>query len=64
MKRRSRFKSTLEERLTQRAEQLREKAQSLPPGAERDFTEKQARQADTAGHVNDWLTSPGLQPPT
>ena len=62
MKRRSRFKSTLEERLTQRAEQLREKAQSLPPGA--ISPEKQARQADTAAHVNDWLTSPGLQPPT
>jgi hypothetical protein len=24
---------------------------------------RKARQAETAAHINDWLTSPGLQPP-
>jgi hypothetical protein len=25
---------------------------------------RRARQAETASHINDWLASPGLQPPT
>jgi hypothetical protein len=24
---------------------------------------RRARQAETASHINEWLTSPGLQPP-
>lgn len=64
MKRR-RFQQTisLEERLQQQAEQIHLKAEALPPGEERDRLLREARNADTAAHINDWLSSPGLQPP-
>jgi hypothetical protein len=62
---RRRFKQTrsLEERLSEEAKRLREKARLLPPSAERDEMIRKARQAETVSHMNDWLTSPGLRPP-
>jgi hypothetical protein len=45
------------------AQRLREQAKALPPGIERDELIRKARQAETASHLNEWLTSPGLQPP-
>jgi hypothetical protein len=42
---------------------LREEAKLLPPGDIRDVLLRQARQADTAAHIDDWLRSQGLQPP-
>jgi hypothetical protein len=61
-----RFKSPLssfESRLEQEALRLKEAAASLPPGAERDLLLKKSRQVKVAAHLNQWLTSPGLQPP-
>lgn len=60
-----RFKQTeaLEKRLSKEAEQLRKEARGTPPGIEREQLIKRARQADTASHMTEWLTSPGLQPP-
>lgn len=46
------------------AEIARDEAQALPPGKERDALLKKARQLDTASHINEWLSSPGLRPPT
>lgn len=46
------------------AEIARDEAQTLPPGKERDALLKKARQLDTASHINEWLSSPGLRPPT
>jgi hypothetical protein len=43
--------------------ELREEAKSLPPGAVREEMIRKARQAETASRMNEWLTSPGLQPP-
>jgi hypothetical protein len=63
MKRLQSHTTTLEERLAQEAQQLREKAKTLPP-AERAQALRKARQLDAASHVNDWINSPGLQPPT
>jgi hypothetical protein len=65
MQRRRRFKQTipLEERLRVQAMADRERAQTLPPGRERDELLSRARRADTASHLSAWLTSPGLQPP-
>jgi hypothetical protein len=62
---RRRFKQTLTfpDPLSQEAERLRAEADKLPPGETRDSLLRKARQADTATHVNDWLNSPGLQPP-
>ncbi|MHC2397556.1 hypothetical protein ACVMGC_002100 [Bradyrhizobium barranii subsp. barranii] len=65
---RRRFKQTqsLEERLAQEAQRLREQARKLPAGAERETLlrkARQARQAETGSHMSEWLRSPGLQPP-
>ncbi len=65
-KRRRRFKQTtsLYERLIAFSHQARERAaSSLPAGHERQDLLKKARQADTATHLNEWINSPGLQPP-
>jgi hypothetical protein len=51
------------DRLTTWANQVRERADSLRPGPERDALLKKASQADTASHLDDWANSPGLQPP-
>jgi hypothetical protein len=62
---RRRFKHTLTfpERLDQEAERLRTEAEKLPPGVERDELVRKARQAETASHINEWLSSPGLRSP-
>jgi hypothetical protein len=62
---RRRFKHTasLKERLSQEAASCREQAKLLPPGAVREALLRKARQADTAAHIDNWLRSPGLQPP-
>jgi hypothetical protein len=62
-RRRIRHTVSFEERLTQEAQRLREQAKSIPPGIERDELIRKARQAETASRMNEWLTSPGLQPP-
>jgi hypothetical protein len=54
---------TLEERLAEEAQRLRETAKSLPPGTARDRLLRKARQDETALRVTEWLNSPGLQPP-
>ncbi|TYL93953.1 hypothetical protein FXB40_19105 [Bradyrhizobium rifense] len=63
--RRHRFKQTvsLEERLAEQAQRLRQEAKSFPPGIERERTIRKARQAETGAHISEWLNSPGLQPP-
>lgn len=63
MRRRVKHTSPLEERLEQMAEHCREKASHLPPGPERDALIRKARQAETASHLSEWVTSPGLRPP-
>ncbi|WFU44730.1 hypothetical protein QA640_21105 [Bradyrhizobium sp. CB82] len=62
---RRRFKraQSLAERLLHEARSARERASSLPPGRERDDLLRQARNADIAAHIDEWLKSPGLQPP-
>ena len=62
---RRRFKQILSfpERLSQEAKRLRVEAEKLPHGTERDEFLRKARQAETASHVNEWLSSPGLRAP-
>lgn len=52
----------LKDRLTSFAEELREKASTLPSGPERDDLIQRARRAETAADI-DWDHSPGLRPP-
>jgi hypothetical protein len=55
---------SLEARLSDEAQTLREQAEHLPPGPEREALLRRARQDETAAHLTEWLTSPGLRPPT
>lgn len=65
MAERRRFKHTasLEERLGEDTEQLREQAKALPPGAALDHVLRRIRQNETAAHMTEWLSWPGLKPP-
>jgi hypothetical protein len=58
------------EKAKSRKEQLLEEAQKLRAGASllsfgpvRDAALRQARQSEAAAYMDDWLNSPGLQPP-
>ena len=52
----------LGERLVKEARLAREKADQLPPGEEQKDLEK-GREANIAANIDEWLNSPGLQPP-
>lgn len=54
---------SLEERMTEQADKLKEQASQLPAGKEREALLKRARIAETGARINDWLRSPGLQSP-
>ena len=56
-------KPTFEQRLAQEAHRVKERAKTLPHGKERELLSRKARQLETASRINDWLSSPGLQPP-
>jgi hypothetical protein len=62
---RGRLKQTisLKDRLGSFANEMREKAARLRPGAEQEAILKRARLAHTALHLRDWANSSGLQPP-
>ena len=63
MKGRINHNRTPEERLADEARRLKLKAENLPFGKERDDLIRKSRQAATAAHLNEWLSSPGLKPP-
>jgi hypothetical protein len=65
MKRRRRLTHTLSfgERLAREAKACRDLAEKLVPSPERDALLKKAQQADAACQIDQWLSSPGLQPP-
>ena len=56
--------STFEQRLAEEAKRFKEAAEKEPHGSTaRELLLRRARQAETASHVNEWLSSPGLQTP-
>jgi hypothetical protein len=55
---------TLEQRLLDEAGRLRKQAEGTPQGIERERLLRRARQAETASHFNEWLSSKELQAPT
>jgi hypothetical protein len=63
---RHRFKQTapLELRLEEQAKRLRQEAKGTPPGVEREKLIRRARQAETASHISQWVSSKGLQAPS
>ena len=70
-RRRIEHNKTFEERLAEEAIKFKEEAikfkeaaEKQPPGSmARELLLRRARQAETASHINEWLNSPGLQPP-
>jgi hypothetical protein len=66
MPERRRFKQVdpLDKRLSEEAARLRKEARGTPPGVERERLLRRARHAETAAHISEWLSSPGLKAPT
>ena len=56
-------KPTFEQRLAHEALRLKEQAKFLPHGKERELLSRKVRQLETASHISEWMSSPGLQPP-
>jgi hypothetical protein len=56
-------RSAFEERVFRAAKDLKVQAWRMPPGPERDALLRRARRMDIANHMNEWLSSPGLQAP-
>jgi hypothetical protein len=54
---------TLNQRLLDHVERLRNEALGTPPGHERDRLTRLARQTETASHIEAWLSSPRLLAP-
>lgn len=63
MLQRSQAKATLQNRLLIQAMRLKAEANALPQGPLRDAAIRKARQVETGAHINQWLSSPGLQTP-
>jgi hypothetical protein len=62
-RRRLKQTTSLDQRLGEQAKRLRLEAEGTPPGIEREQLIRRARQAETAAHMQEWLSSPGLRPP-
>ena len=63
MMRRPSASHTFEDRIAAEKARLEAQVAKLKPGPERDRVLVKIRQLETASHINDWLSSPGLQPP-
>jgi hypothetical protein len=64
MRKRVKHSATFEERLAEEAARFKEAAAKEVPGSKaRELLLRRARQAETASHINDWLSSPGLASP-
>ena len=56
--------ATLEERLAEDTERLRQQAKAMKPGVARDNVLRRIRQNETASNISEWLGSRGLKAPT
>jgi hypothetical protein len=57
-------KKSIEEKWHEQSEAAKAAAARLVPGSKKQAELlREARQLDTASHMNDWLSSPGLSPP-
>ena len=57
MRIRFRRKASLKAQLDLAAQQLRDEAETFPPGHERDSMLRRARQSQITAHLAEWLTS-------
>ena len=51
------------EQLSLEKPRLEAQLENLSGGPERDTLMEKIRQIETASHINEWLSSPGLKPP-
>jgi hypothetical protein len=56
-------KITIEQKWHQQSEAAKNEAKKLSHGKDRDALVIKARQLETASQIDQWLSSPGLQPP-
>ena len=64
MQRRRSAPHTFEENIAAEKAKLEAQIAKLKPGPQMDALRKKIRQLETASHMNEWLSSPGLQPPS
>ena len=62
-RRRFRQITSLEQRLAEEAQRLREQAKKLPPGPDRERLLRKVREDEMVAQMAGWITSPGLRPP-
>jgi hypothetical protein len=55
---------SFEDQIAAEKSRLEAQAADLPPGPEKDTFLKKIRQLETVSLMNEWLTSPRLQPPS
>ena len=60
---RARHEKTFKERLLEQAHVWKVEAARIPHGTARELLLRRARQAETASHLDEWLSSPELQAP-
>ena len=63
MQRRRSTPHTFEGNIAAERAKLEAELAKLKPGLQMDALRKKIRQLDTAAHMSEWLSSPGLQPP-
>jgi hypothetical protein len=61
---RKKHSKSFQERLAEEAARFRDLAEQTPPGPQRELYLRRARQTETESQIDNWLTSPGLRPPT
>ena len=60
---RFRREKTFKERLKEQSATFRAEAYKIPHGTARELLLRKARRTETAAHMDEWLSSPGLQSP-
>ena len=63
MQRRQFAPHTFGDRIAAEKARLEAQVAKCKPGPQKDGLLKKISQLETASHINEWLTSPGLQPP-
>ena len=63
MQRRRSIPHTFEDRIAAEKAKLEAQVAKLKPGPQMDALREKIRQLETASHMNEWLSSPGLQSP-
>jgi hypothetical protein len=63
MQRRRSKPHSFEDQLSREKARLEAQLANSPVGPARDALIRKIRQIETASHINEWLSSPGLQPP-